>query len=119
MTGPLFRAFTASTTNLPPGRSTVEALLGTRRMVRLAPGFGVRSDEAKPTHPGTALGLVVDVASSDLDAVLAALGGSEARVISRRPVLFEEPGSPWDGVRCADVADPDGVVLELVQRPED
>ncbi len=112
MTGPLFRAFTASTTNLPPGRSTVEALLGTRRMVRLAPGFGVRSDEAKPTHPGTALGL-------DLDAVLAALGGSEARVISRRPVLFEEPGSPWDGVRCADVADPDGVVLELVQRPED
>ncbi len=54
---------------------------------------------------------------ADVDAVLTALEGSEARVISRRPVLFDEPGSPWDGVRCVYVADPDGVVLELVQRP--
>jgi catechol 2,3-dioxygenase-like lactoylglutathione lyase family enzyme len=60
----------------------------------------------------------VSLRVDDLDAVLAAIEGSGARIVSRRPVLFEEPGSPWDGVRCVYVADPDGVVLELVQRPE-
>jgi catechol 2,3-dioxygenase-like lactoylglutathione lyase family enzyme len=60
----------------------------------------------------------VSLRVDDLDAVLVALADSAGRLISRRPVLFEEPGSPWDGVRCVYVADPDGVVLELVQRPE-
>jgi catechol 2,3-dioxygenase-like lactoylglutathione lyase family enzyme len=60
----------------------------------------------------------VSLCVADLDAVLAALEDSGARIVSRRPVLFKEPGSPWDGVRCVYVADPDGVVLELVQRPE-
>ncbi len=60
----------------------------------------------------------VSLRVADLDAVLVALEASDARMISRRPVLFEEPGSPWDGVRCVYVADPDGAVLELVQRPE-
>ena len=59
----------------------------------------------------------VSLRVADLDAALVALEASAGRMISRRPVLFEEPGSPWDGVRCVYVADPDGVVLELVQRP--
>ena len=78
-----------------------------------------RVPAAEPRRPelSAAGTLHLSLGVRDLDAVLAALEGSEARVISRRPVLFEEPGSPWDGVRCAYVADPDGVVLELVQRP--
>lgn len=59
----------------------------------------------------------VSLCVDDLDAVLVALEDSAARMVSRRPVRFEEPGSPWDGVRCVYIADPDGVVLELVQRP--
>ncbi|MCU0257811.1 MAG: hypothetical protein MUF56_02140 [Solirubrobacteraceae bacterium] len=79
-----------------------------------------RVPAAEPRRPELSAGgtLHLSLGVADLDAVLAALGGSEAHVISRRPVLFEEPGSPWDGVRCAYVADPDGVVLELVQRAE-
>lgn len=53
----------------------------------------------------------------DLQAVLARLEGSQARQISRQPVVLHDPGGPWDGVTCCYVAVPDGIVVELVERP--
>jgi len=32
-------------------------------------------------------------------------------------VLLRDPGGPWDGVACCYIADPDGNIIELVQRP--
>ena len=53
----------------------------------------------------------------DLDAVLERIQGSQARQISRHPVVLHDPGGAWDGVACCYIADPDGNIVELVQRP--
>src|SRR5215470_9231336 len=69
----------------------------------------VRSSDPGSTH----IALRVD----DLDEALARLVGSGARQISRHPVLLQDPGGAWDGVACCYIADPDGIIVELVQRP--
>jgi catechol 2,3-dioxygenase-like lactoylglutathione lyase family enzyme len=63
-------------------------------------------------NPGSGhIGLWVD----DLDALHARL--LEANVpVRSRPVTWREPG-PWDGVRILFAIDPDGVWVELVERP--
>lgn len=53
----------------------------------------------------------------DLDAALERIQGSQARQISRHPVVLHDPGGAWDGVACCYIADPDGNIVELVQRP--
>jgi catechol 2,3-dioxygenase-like lactoylglutathione lyase family enzyme len=53
----------------------------------------------------------------DLDAALERIQGSHARQISRHPVVLQDPGGAWDGVACCYIADPDGNIIELVQRP--
>src|SRR5262245_61116404 len=69
---------------------------------------------ARSSDPGsTHIALRVD----DLDEALARLEGSGARQISRHPVLLHDPGGAWDGVACCYIADPDGIIVELVQRP--
>ncbi len=68
--------------------------------------------EQRTWRPGaTHIGLSVTA----LDRVLEALGagGFEAS----EPVFLTEEG--WEGVRCAYVADPDGVAIELVERPRE
>jgi catechol 2,3-dioxygenase-like lactoylglutathione lyase family enzyme len=53
----------------------------------------------------------------DLNAALERIQGSQALQISRHPVILHEPGGAWDGVACCYIADPDGNIVELVQRP--
>jgi catechol 2,3-dioxygenase-like lactoylglutathione lyase family enzyme len=73
-----------------------------------------RPVRARSSDPGSShIALRVD----DLDAALERLEGSEARQISRHPVLLHDPGGAWDGVACCYIADPDGIIVELVQRP--
>jgi catechol 2,3-dioxygenase-like lactoylglutathione lyase family enzyme len=52
----------------------------------------------------------------DLAAVHERLTIAGASIVSRRPVTISEPGGAFDGAICLYVRDPDGVVLELVQR---
>ena len=69
---------------------------------------------ARSSDPGsTHIALRVD----DLDEALERLEGSQARQISRHPVVLHDPGGAWDGVACCYIADPDGIIVELVQRP--
>ena len=69
---------------------------------------------ARSSDPGSChIALRVD----DLDAVLERIQGSQARQISRHPVVLHDPGGAWDGVACCYIADPDGNIVELVQRP--
>jgi catechol 2,3-dioxygenase-like lactoylglutathione lyase family enzyme len=73
-----------------------------------------RPVQAGSSDPGSShIALRVD----DLDAALQRLEGSQARQISRRPVVLHDPGGAWDGVTCCYFADPDGIIVELVQRP--
>jgi catechol 2,3-dioxygenase-like lactoylglutathione lyase family enzyme len=65
-----------------------------------------------PWRPGAAhIGLSVD----SLDEVLARLDDADVDVSD--VVVLTEPG--WEGVRCAYASDPDGVAVELVQRPRE
>jgi len=69
---------------------------------------------ARSSDPGSShIALRVD----DLDAALERIQDSPARQISRHPVLLHDPGGGWDGVACCYIADPDGNIIELVQRP--
>jgi catechol 2,3-dioxygenase-like lactoylglutathione lyase family enzyme len=73
-----------------------------------------RPVRARSSDPGSShIALRVD----DLDAALERIEGSEARQISRHPVLLHDPGGAWDGVTCCYIADPDGIIVELIQRP--
>ncbi len=73
-----------------------------------------RPVQARSSDPGSShIALRVD----DLDAALKRLDGSQARQISRHPVVLHDPGGAWDGVTCCYFADPDGIIVELVQRP--
>jgi hypothetical protein len=51
----------------------------------------------------------------DLDALVAELEAAGVAMRSR-PVELSEEGE-WKGVRCLYATDPDGVIVELVQRP--
>jgi catechol 2,3-dioxygenase-like lactoylglutathione lyase family enzyme len=74
---------------------------------------GVRRQPAT-CDPGTPhIALRVD----DIATVLGRLGDSGARVLSREPVTLHDPGGSWDGVVCCYLADPDGIIVELVERP--
>jgi catechol 2,3-dioxygenase-like lactoylglutathione lyase family enzyme len=53
----------------------------------------------------------------DLAAVRARLADAGAKIVSRRPLTIEDPGGSFDGAICLYVRDPDGAILELVQRP--
>ncbi len=55
----------------------------------------------------------------DLAAVHARLTNAGATVVSRRPITISEPGGAFDGAICLYVRDPDGAILELVQRRSD
>lgn len=52
----------------------------------------------------------------DLEAMRERLEAARVGVISTRPLSIEDPGGPWDGATCLYIRDPDGVILELVQR---
>jgi catechol 2,3-dioxygenase-like lactoylglutathione lyase family enzyme len=75
--------------------------------------------EGSPASPGGAtapavpghVGLLVD----DVDEVHRRLVEAGVRVRSE-PVRLSEPGA-WFGVRCVNALDPDGVTVELVERP--
>jgi lactoylglutathione lyase len=84
----------------------VELIQYTRPAALRAPARGA---DARSSH--------VAVRVNDLAAVLAGMEGTQARQISHRPVVLADPGGPWDGVMCCYIADPDGIVVELVQRP--
>lgn len=52
----------------------------------------------------------------DLAAVRERLSDAGATIVSRRPITISEPGGGFDGAICLYVRDPDGAILELVQR---
>ena len=52
----------------------------------------------------------------DLDSVRVRLMDAGATIVSRRPITISEPGGSFDGAICLYVRDPDGAILELVQR---
>jgi catechol 2,3-dioxygenase-like lactoylglutathione lyase family enzyme len=53
----------------------------------------------------------------DLAAVRERLVAAGIDVISRRPLTIHDPGGAFDGAICLYVKAPEGVILELVQRP--
>jgi catechol 2,3-dioxygenase-like lactoylglutathione lyase family enzyme len=55
----------------------------------------------------------------DLAAVQERLTSAGATIVSRRPITISDPGGAFDGAICLYVRDPDGVILELVQRRRD
>jgi len=55
----------------------------------------------------------------DLAAVRDRLTSAGATMVSRQPITIDEPGGAFDGAICFYVRDPDGVILELVQRRTD
>ena len=55
----------------------------------------------------------------DLASVHERLVRAGATIVSRRPITISEPGGSFDGAICLYVRDPDGVILELVQRRSD
>jgi len=68
--------------------------------------------EPRPWRPGaTHIGLACDA----LDGVLRRL--ADAGVDASDVVTLTEPG--WQGVRCLYVRDPDGVTIELLERPRE
>jgi catechol 2,3-dioxygenase-like lactoylglutathione lyase family enzyme len=73
-----------------------------------------RPIRAQSSDPGS---LHIAVRVDDLDATLQRLEGSGARKISPHPVVLHDPGGAWDGVACCYITDPDGIIVELVQRP--
>ena len=53
----------------------------------------------------------------DLAAVGDRLARAGAKIVSRRPLTISDPGGSFDGAICLYVRDPDGAILELVERP--
>jgi diaminopimelate decarboxylase len=68
---------------------------------------------AAPNAPGSAH---VALAVADLDGVHERLRAAGVRVRSTRPVTLEDAGE-WSGVTCLYAADPDGLTVELLERP--
>lgn len=52
----------------------------------------------------------------DLAALIERLRSGGVTIVSRRPITISEPGGAFDGAICLYVRDPDGLILELVQR---
>jgi catechol 2,3-dioxygenase-like lactoylglutathione lyase family enzyme len=75
------------------------------------PGAPTRSD---PFDPGTPH---VAVRVEDIDAVRSRLTAADTPVISHAPVRVDAPGTVWHGGVYLLTRDPDGVVIELVERP--
>ncbi len=67
-----------------------------------------QSSDAPTTH--------IAFTVADLHAVTERLTEAGVEIISRRPLQIHDPGGAWDGVQCLYIRDPDGVILELVQR---
>jgi catechol 2,3-dioxygenase-like lactoylglutathione lyase family enzyme len=55
----------------------------------------------------------------DLGGVRQRLAEAGATIVSRRPITISDPGGDFDGATCLYVRDPDGAILELVQRRSD
>ena len=53
----------------------------------------------------------------DLATVRDRLSAAGVKVVSRRPLTIHEPGGSFDGAICLYVQAPEGVIVELVQRP--
>jgi catechol 2,3-dioxygenase-like lactoylglutathione lyase family enzyme len=53
----------------------------------------------------------------DLEAVRGRIEAGGGRVISSAELHISDPGGAFDGAICLYVRDPDGMILELVQRP--
>ena len=87
--------------------------LGNGQVLELLEYVGAEEGAALPLErPGSGhIGLVVD----DVDSVHRTLIDAGVTVRSS-PVELSEPGD-WNGVRCMTVFDPDGVAVELVERP--
>jgi catechol 2,3-dioxygenase-like lactoylglutathione lyase family enzyme len=87
--------------------------LGRGQLLELLEYVGSVDGEAlAPERPGSGhIGLMVD----DVDRLHRALVEAGITVKSA-PVELTEPGD-WFGVRCMTVLDPDGVAVELVERP--
>lgn len=75
---------------------------------------GAPAPTPQPFNPGTPH-LAIRVA--DLDAVAGRLADAGVTVISRAVLAIDAPGTPWDGGRYLLTRDPDGVIVELVERP--
>ena len=74
---------------------------------------GARVDHHSWDFPTTHIAFTV----SDLAAVRERLAEAAVEVISRHVMVSHETEGPWAGVQCLYVRDPDGVIVELVQRP--
>jgi catechol 2,3-dioxygenase-like lactoylglutathione lyase family enzyme len=87
--------------------------LGRGQVLELLEYVGTRKGAGLPLErPGSGhIGLMVD----DVDAVHSKLVDAGWAVKSA-PVELTEPGD-WYGTRCMTVLDPDGVAVELVERP--
>jgi catechol 2,3-dioxygenase-like lactoylglutathione lyase family enzyme len=55
----------------------------------------------------------------DLAAVRERIMSTGNTIVSRQPITIREPGGAFDGAICLYVRDPDGAILELVQRRPD
>jgi catechol 2,3-dioxygenase-like lactoylglutathione lyase family enzyme len=55
----------------------------------------------------------------DLGALRKRLAEAGATIVSRRPITISDPGGDFDGATCLYIRDPDGAILELVQRRSD
>jgi glyoxylase I family protein len=58
----------------------------------------------------------IAVRVADLGAVDARLAAADVPRISTSPLAIDAPGSVWDRAYCLLVRDPDGVIIELVER---
>ena len=89
---------------------------GDDRVIELIEYRTPRGEPRRPAtgDPGTPhVALRVD----DVAAIVGRLAGSGARMLSMCPVTLHDPGGAWDGVVCCYLADADGIVVELVERP--
>jgi glyoxylase I family protein len=59
----------------------------------------------------------VAFAIDDLEAVKEKISNAGGTVISRRPLTIDDPGGHFEGATVLYIRDPDGMILELVQRP--
>ncbi len=101
-------------TGVPGTRMLIADLdLGEGQVLELIEYIAGEEGVALPlAHPGSGhIGLTVE----DLDGLYERLVAARTRVRSE-PVELTEPGA-WHGVRCVTVLDPDGVSVELVERP--
>ncbi|MGZ4114613.1 MAG: VOC family protein, partial [Actinomycetota bacterium] len=73
------------------------------------------ADAAVEPRPWKAGATHIGLAVESLDPVLARV--RDAGAAASETVTLSEPG--WEGVRCVYASDPDGVSIELVERPRE